>query len=264
MTQTSQSKGSRVFITGSSDGLGFAAARLLVEQGHRVTLHARNHARANDAKRALPEAESVVIGDVSSIDEMRSVAEQVNGAGTYDAVIHNVGVGYKGPRIETVDGLAQVFAVNVLAPYLLTALIRRPARLVYLSSGMHSGGDGQLDDPQWKSRRWNGSQAYSDSKLFDLMLAFGVARRWPKVLSNAVDPGWVPTKMGGAGAPDDLRSGAATQAWLAVSNDRAAMVTGEYFYHQKTRRPKAAAQRTDFQDGLLDYCADLTGVSLPE
>ena len=246
MTQTSQSKGSRVFITGSSDGLGLAAARLLVEQGHRVTLHTRNHARANDAKRALPEAESIVVGDVSSIDEMRSVADQVNAAGSYDAVIHNVGVGY------------------VLAPYRLTALIRRPARLFYLSSGMHSGGDGRLDDPQWKSRRWNGSQAYSDSKLFDLMLAFGVARRWPKVLSNAVDPGWVPTKMGGAGAPDDLRSGAATQAWLAVSSDRAAMVTGEYFYHQKTRRPKAAAQRTDLQDGLLDYCADLTGVSLPE
>src|SRR5947207_15655669 len=135
MTQTSQPKGSRVFITGASDGLGLAAARLLVEQGHRVALHARNHARANDAKRALPEAESVVVGDVSSIDEMRSVAEQVNAAGSYDAVIHNVGVGYGGYRVETGDGLAQVFAANVLAPHLLTAFMRLPARLVYSSFG---------------------------------------------------------------------------------------------------------------------------------
>src|SRR5205814_10618378 len=122
MTQTSQSKGSRVFITGSSDGLGLAAARLLVEQDHRVTLHTRNHARANDAKRALPEAESIVVGDVSSIDEMRSVADQVNAAGSYDAVIHNVGVGYGGARVETVDGLGEGFAVNCLAPSLLSAL----------------------------------------------------------------------------------------------------------------------------------------------
>src|SRR4051794_14988968 len=227
MTQNSRSSGksARVFITGSSDGLGLAAARLLVEEGHRVTLHARNEARAKDAQRSLPQAEAVVVGDLSSIEEMRSVAEQANTAGRYDAVIHNVGVGYRGPRIETVDGLSQIFAVNVLAPYLLTALIERPSRLIYLSSGMHTGGDGRLDDPQWKSRRWNGSQAYWDSKLFDLMRAFGVAGRWPKVLSNGVDPGWVPTKMGGAGAPDDLPSGVATQAWLAVSNDRAATVT---------------------------------------
>ena len=255
---------SRVFVTGSSDGLGLLAARLLVGQGHQVTLHARNEARAADVRRALPQAEAVVIGDLSSIDQMRQVAAQVNDLGRHDAVIHNVGVGYREPRKPTADGLSHVFAVNVLAPYLLTALITPPRRLIYLSSGMHRGGDARLDDPQWTARRWNGSQAYSDSRLLDVVLAFAVARRWPGAWSNALEPGWVPTKMGGPGAPDDLALGAVTQVWLAVSQDAAATVTGQYFRHQKPQRVHPAAGRTDLQDQLLAYCAELTGTLLPD
>jgi NAD(P)-dependent dehydrogenase (short-subunit alcohol dehydrogenase family) len=254
---------SRVVITGSSDGLGLLAGRLLAGQGHQVTLHARNDARAADARRALPQAEAVVTGDVSAIADMRRVAAQVNALGRYDAVIHNVGVGYRERHVETADGLSRVFAVNVLAPYLLTALIEPPRRLVYLSSGMHRGGGPDLHDPQWTARRWNGSQAYSDSKLLDVVLAFAVARRWPAVLSNALEPGWVPTKMGGAGAPDDLALGAVTQAWLAVSDDPAATVTGQYFRHQKPHAVHPAARREDLQDELLLYCAGLTDTPLP-
>ena len=254
---------SRVLITGSSDGLGLLAARLLVDQGHLVTLHARNDARAADTRRSLPQAAAIVVGDLSRIDEMRSVAEQVNALGRHDAVIHNAGVGYREGRIETPDGLSQLFAVNVLAPYLLTALITPPDRLIHLSSGMHNSGNAALDDPQFARRRWNGSQAYSDSKLLDVVLAFGVARRWPSVLSNALEPGWVPTRMGGPGAPDDLTLGAVTQTWLAVSNDKAAKVTGQYFFHQKPRRVHQAARRTELQDELLDYCAGLTGTAIP-
>ena len=254
---------SRIFITGSSDGLGLLAARLLADEGHHVTLHARSDARAADARRALPQAEAVAVGDLSSIEQVRRVARQVNALGRYDAVIHNVGVGSREPRIETVDSLSHVFAVNVLAPYLLTALITPPRRLVYLSSGMHRGGDARLDDPQWTGRRWNGSQAYSDSKLLDVVLAFAVARRWPGVLSNALEPGWVPTKMGGPGAPDDLRLGAVTQAWLAAGDDSAATVTGQYFRHQKPHGVHPAARRADLQDALLGYCAGLSGTPLP-
>jgi NAD(P)-dependent dehydrogenase (short-subunit alcohol dehydrogenase family) len=239
------------------------AGRLLAGQGHQVTLHARNDARAADARRALPQAEAVVTGDVSAIADMRRVAAQVNALGRYDAVIHNVGVGYRERHVETADGLSRVFAVNVLAPYLLTALIEPPRRLVYLSSGMHRGGGPDLHDPQWTARRWNGSQAYSDSKLLDVVLAFAVARRWPAVLSNALEPGWVPTKMGGAGAPDDLALGAVTQAWLAVSDDPAATVTGQYFRHQKPHAVHPAARREDLQDELLLYCAGLTDTPLP-
>jgi NAD(P)-dependent dehydrogenase (short-subunit alcohol dehydrogenase family) len=252
---------SNVFVTGSADGLGLMAARLLAEQGHAVTLHARDEARARSAAEALPAAERVVVGDVSSIAGMRAVAEA---AGAFDAVIHNVGVGYREPRrVETPDGLAHVFAINVLAPYLLTALLPRPSRLVYLGSGMARGGSGDLDDAQWTARRWAGAQAYSDSKLFDLLLAFGVARRWPQVLTNAVSPGWVATRMGGSGAPDDLEAGPVTQAWLAVSDDPAARTTGGYFYHQRPIDPPGGARDAARQDALLDYCAELTGTPLP-
>jgi NAD(P)-dependent dehydrogenase (short-subunit alcohol dehydrogenase family) len=254
----------RVLITGSTDGLGLMAAELLAKDGHAVTLHARNQRRAADAREQLPAAKHVVIGDLASIKEMHQVADQANSFGRYDAVIHNAGVGYREPRrVETVDGLSHVFAINVLAPYLLTALITRPARLAYLSSGMHRGGNPDLDDLQWAKHRWNGAQAYSDSKLLDVVLAFAVARRWPGVLSNALEPGWVPTKMGGPGAPDELFLAPVTQAWLAVSDDPAATVTGGYFYHKQPRDFHPAARSIEVQEGLLDRCAGITGVVLP-
>src|SRR5579862_8085422 len=228
----------RVFITGSSDGLGKMAAQLVVERGHQVVLHARNERRAQEARAAVPGAEAVVVGDLASIAQTRSVAEQVNGLGSFDAVIHNAAVGYREPRrIATEDGLSHVFAINTLAPYVLTALIHKPKRLVYLSSGLHKSGDASLNDLLWEHKPWRGQQAYADTKLHDVILAFAVARRWKDVLSNALEPGWVATKMGGAGAPDDLNEGHRTQVWLAVSQDPAALVTGEYFYHRARRAP---------------------------
>jgi NAD(P)-dependent dehydrogenase (short-subunit alcohol dehydrogenase family) len=252
----------RILITGSADGLGQMAAQRLVDAGHDVVLHARNRQRAQQAVEAVPKARSVLVGDLASIAEIHAIAEQAHAAGPFDAVIHNAGVGYREPRRETVDGLEHVFAVNVLAPYLLTALIRAPRRLIYLSSGMHRGGEPDLSDLQWRSRRWNGSQAYANSKLFDVVLAFAVARRWPSVLSNALEPGWVATKMGGPGAPDDLSQGAETQVWLAVGEDSNATVSGHYFYHRQLRDSHPAASDPNIQDGLLSACEQLTGVAL--
>lgn len=255
----------RVFVTGSSDGLGRMAAELLIEQGHRVVLHARNEKRGKEAMAAIPKAETVVLGDLSSIAQTRGVAEQVNKLGGFDAVIHNAGVGYREPRrIETEDGLPHVFAVNTLAPYILTALIQRPKRLVYLSSGLHQSGDASLKDLAWKDRPWQGQQAYSDTKLHDVLLAFAMARRWPGVLSNALEPGWVATKMGGAIATDNLDEGHRTQVWLAVSEDPAAKVTGEYFYHMKRRSPKAATREPQLQEMLLEACARFSKVTVPD
>jgi NAD(P)-dependent dehydrogenase (short-subunit alcohol dehydrogenase family) len=240
------------------------AAQLLVEQGHRVTLHARSPARAEDAHRALPQAEAVVIGDLSTIEAMRAVAGQANARGRYDAVIHNAGVGPRQlHRVQTADGLSQLFAVNVLAPYVLTALMQTPERLVYLGSGLHRRGGAVLVDLQWSTRGWDGMQAYSDSKLLAVVLAFALARRWPAVRSNALEPGWVATRMGGPEAPDDLSLGAVTQAWLAAGDDPQAAVTGQYFFHQKPRWVHPATQDPRLQEGLLDYCAGLTGVPLP-
>ena len=254
---------SRVLITGSTDGLGLLAGRLLAADGHAVTLHARNDARADDARAALPAAEGVLVGDLSTIAGMRAVAGQAEDAGRFDAVVHNAAVGYQErQRVQTEDGLALVFAVNVLAPYLLTALMTPPARLVYLSSGMHRGGDPALDDLQWTRRRWNGSQAYADSKLWDAVLSAAVARRWPAVLANSVDPGWVATRMGGPGASDDLAQGPVTQAWLAVSDDDGARTSGGHWYHRARRATHPAVSDVAVQEGLLAACAELSGVPL--
>ena len=94
------------------------------------------------------------------------------------------------------------------------------------------------------------------------MLAFAVARLWPSVLSNALEPGWVATKMGGPGVADDIARGPETQVWLAVSNDRDAMVSGRYFYHRRLRDTHPAASDAGIQDGLLHACEQLSGVAL--
>lgn len=255
----------RVFITGSSDGLGRMAAQLLVEEGHTVVLHARSEARGREALAAVPGAEAVLAADLTSIGQTRALADQVNALGSFDAVIHNAGVGYREPhRIATEDGLPHVFAVNTLAPYILTALINRPNRLVYMSSGLHGSGDPTLKDLSWEHRSWRGQQAYSDTKLHDVLLAFAVARKWRGTLSNAVEPGWVPTKMGGPGAPDDLDAAHRTQVWLAVSEDRSAKVSGKYFYHMRLRNPHAATSNAETQERLIEECKRLTGVEFPE
>ncbi|WP_263354550.1 SDR family NAD(P)-dependent oxidoreductase [Acidicapsa acidisoli] len=255
----------RVFITGSADGLGKMAAELLIEQGHKVVLHARSKTRAEETKRNVPQAQAVVVGDLSSIAQTRSVAEQVYALGTFDAVIHNAAVGYREPqRVETVDGLSHVFAVNTIAPYVLTALISKPKRLVYLSSMLHQNGDPTLEDLTWQSRAWDGEQAYSDTKLHNVLLAFGIARRWPGVLSNALEPGWVQTKMGGAEATGDLDQAHRTQVWLAASDDPEALVTGEYFYHLRRKGTLPAARDVSKQDQLLAICERLSGIALPE
>lgn len=253
---------SRVFITGSTDGLGLAAARTLLAEGHEVVLHARSRDRASAIAELASRSAGIVIGDLSSSEETRKIAEQVNAIGHMDAVIHNAGV-YRVPtRSATPEGHARTLAVNTLAPYMLTALIERPQRLIYLSSGMHRNGSASLRDIDWQERPWDQTQAYCDSKLQVAALALAVARLWPDVLSNAVDPGWVPTKMGGAGASDDLEMGHQTQTWLAVSDDPAALVSGRYWYHRKQQHPAAAAIDLKFQDQLVLRLAELTGVSL--
>ncbi|KAF1023305.1 MAG: Glucose 1-dehydrogenase [Pseudomonas sp.] len=254
----------RILITGSSDGLGQMAAQQLVNEGHRVVLHARNEARAAYAIAQVPGAEAVLHADLSSIEATCALAANINALGEFDAIIHNAGVGFEEPvRVATVDGLPHVFAVNALAPYLLTALVKRPSRLVYISSRMHYCADVSLQDLAWEQRQWNGTRAYSDSKLHNVLLALAVARRWPDVLSNSLEPGWVSTKLGGAGATDDLELAPRTQAWLAAGTARDSYVTGGYFYHQRATAPLKAALDVELQERFLARCEQFSGVALP-
>ena len=252
----------RVFITGSSDGLGLMAARLLIEQGHEIVLHARNEARSRNALAAAVGAQGVVSGDLSTIAGATTVADQVNKLGRFDAAIHNAGVGYRERRVEAEPGIPSVFAVNVLAPYILTALIGKPKRLVYLSSGMHRGASPR-----------NGRSVLDQASLERLVCLCGkqavrrltgIRRRPPleDVKSNALDPGWVATKMGGPGAPDDLYQGCVTQAWLATSDDELARSSGGYFYHQRLRSPNPIASDIKVQEELLAECGRISSVVL--
>jgi NAD(P)-dependent dehydrogenase (short-subunit alcohol dehydrogenase family) len=147
---------------------------------------------------------------------------------------------------------------------MLTALMERPERLVYLSSGLHRSGEHSLRDLDWTERPWNPARAYAESKLHVVALALFLARRWPGVLSNAVDPGWVRTRMGGASAPIDIYTGQRTQSWLAVNTEPAAMVTGRYWHHMKPELPAAEAMDVAFQDKIMARLQELTGVTLPE
>jgi NAD(P)-dependent dehydrogenase (short-subunit alcohol dehydrogenase family) len=239
------------------------SAQRLAEQGHEVVLHARSAPRAHDAQRELPYASGVVIGDLETIAGAKDVAAKVNALGPYDAVVHNAAVGYREQYRLTTDGLPHVFATNTLSAYILTALIKKPERLVYLSSGMHHHAEANLDDILWRRRPWSPSTAYGESKLHDVMLAFGVARRWPTVFSNSLEPGWVPTRMGGPGAPDDIRQAHLTQAWLAAGGDPKTNITGEYFYHLKRMQPNPQAHDMRLQDRLVAICEEISHVALP-
>lgn len=254
----------RIFITGSSDGIGRAAAKLLTEQGHKVTLHARSEKRAHEAHQAVPGAESVLIGDISTIAGAKELAEKAKNAGPWDSVIHNAGLGPSNPDNKTDDGFASTFAVNVLAPYILTSLMDKPKRLLYLSSGLHQSGNENLDDIAWQKRKWSSFQAYNDSKLQDVILANAVARRWTDVQSCSLDPGWVQTKMGGISAPGTTSAPAKAIADFASGECKiSGKESGVYLGVSGPKSAHRAAGNVEMQDELIGVLEQLSGVKLP-
>ena len=240
----------RILVTGSTDGLGRATAESLLEQGHQVIVHARSPERAAAVSALVERGADLLVADLADRQAVRDAAHELDAGAPIDAVIHNAGV-ISGPS---------VLPVNVVAPYLFTALLRTPTRHVYLSSGMHRGGKPSLRGLDWDGGRQTAS--YSDSKLFVAALAAAVADRWaPDVLADAVDPGWVATKMGGAGAPDDFDLGHETQERLVTDAGR--RVSGGYWHHGRQQRPHDAVGDPRFQEQLLAALAEATGVALP-
>ncbi|UII26031.1 SDR family NAD(P)-dependent oxidoreductase [Fulvivirga maritima] len=237
----------KIFITGSTDGIGFLAAEQMILDGHQVYLHARNASRSIDVKSKLSDAEGVLEADLCNIDQVKRLAKQLNELGKFDAIIHNAGVLTMPSR--------NLFNVNVLAPYILTCLVKKPQRLIYLSSSMHSGGKVLQNETDINNI------GYSDSKLHVTMLMKAVARMCPGVHANAVDPGWVPTKMGGGDATDNLQAGYETQVWLATSDDREALVSGRLFHHKEAQAPKKEVNEVVLQEQLLEICGKLSEVN---
>ena len=256
----------RILITGSSDGLGSLTARALVKRGHSVVLHARNAQRAQDAVAACPGAETCLVADLADISQTKKMAEDANKLGPFDAVVHNAGM-YRGGFQKTREGWPSMFAINTLSPYILTCLLRPTAkRLVFVSSGLHRGGDTSLQDLTWVrrgERAFGDSQCYADTKLHNIVLAGAFARKWPTVQSNSLDPGWVPTKMGGSSASGDINAAVDTYVLLAEGTGAAEGVSGKYWFGSRVAAPKKGADAAAIQEGLMKQLEEITGVKAP-
>lgn len=249
----------RVFITGSSDGIGLAAAKSLADKGHQVTLHARNAERAKQTREAVPKAEGILIGDLTSISETKNLAEEANKTGSFDAIIQNAGIGYGGTstREMTSDGISAVFACNTLAPYILTCLMNKPkSRILFMSSDSHYGGDESL-------KNCTTSSSYGNSKLHDTMLANAFARRWNDVQSVSMHPGWVKTKMGGSAPGTTDKPARVLTEWAAGEGFAAKLKSGAFFTTSGEDSAHPGAANVDKQEELLKICSDLSGVAVP-
>ncbi|WP_129287463.1 SDR family NAD(P)-dependent oxidoreductase [Streptomyces sp. GZWMJZ-114] len=240
---------SLILVTGASTGLGLATASQLADRGHDVVLHARSPARLEGLD-VIDRMRGVVLGDLARPKETASVAEQANAFGRFDSIVHNAG---------TMNG-PDVIAVNVLAPYLLAASMPQPGRAIFLSSSMHHSGH-----PDVHPVLAGHGGSYSDSKLLVTTLALALAARYPQLLAHAVDPGWVPTRMGGPSATDDLDEGHRTQVWLATAAEREIDPrTGGYWHHRAAHPPHPAALDPVFHSRLLDALQAHTGLTLPD
>ncbi|MBK1697222.1 daunorubicin C-13 ketoreductase [Rhodovibrio salinarum] len=250
----------RVFITGSTEGVGRNAAEMLLAEGHEVVLHARNPARAK-AFGDLAERAQVLSADLGSLSETRALAQDLNAIGPMDAILHNAGI-IDNRREKTPDGLLRVLMVNAIAPYVLSVLADRPKRLIFTGSSMHRGHSDVLDDIDWTRHPWSASRAYGESKLLVTALSAGLARYWPEVLCHTVDPGWVPTRMGGRSASDPIEQAHVTQCWLATSGDAAVQESGAYWHHMRRQSADPKVSDSRFQDEVISRFAAMSGIPL--
>lgn len=253
----------RILVTGSSDGIGAAIADALVTRGMDVVRHARNVERAEQCRYRAGAPIEVVIGDYASLESTKSLAAQITALGPFDVIVHNAGWASGGEeRPVTVDGMEQTLQVNALAPYVLTASVPLPRRLVFLSSDSIRNAHLDLSDLQHE-RSWDAGSAYADSKLALTAFVLHAARRFPQVVINAVHPGWVRSKMSDDTAPLSLEQGADTSVWLACSQDPAEQVSGFMFHDRAPVRYNEQAHDTAVQDAVVRAFEQLSAIRLP-
>ena len=254
-----------ICLTGATDGIGLETARALLAAGHRVLVHARSEERRRPVVAGLLAApgcrgEAVLVtGDLARPTEVRDLAAQVVAAGPVDVLVHNAGVWVRGDvPARTEDGLETTFAVNVLAPHLLTTLLADSvrSRLVWLGSGMAGSG---RPDPARLGQPQDAQRAYADSKACDVALAVAWARRRPELASAALDPGWVPTKLASRGAPGRVADSADSLVFCCLPVEEGGADLGSAPYW-KGRRPLPLPGRLrdpGLCDAIAAACDDL-------
>ena len=263
-----------ILVTGATDGIGRATARELVERGCAVIVHGRDEQRAGEAARELAAATGSpdvtwVAGDFGSLAGVRAMAEQVlRACPRLDVLINNAGIAVRDRRLSA-DGYESTLAVNHLAPFLLTVLLldrlreSAPARIVNVSSGVHASGRIDLDDLQME-RRFDGWQAYCNSKLANALFTCELARRVDaaELTANFLHPGVIDTKLlhvnFGGGSP--VEAGARTPVYLALDSDVAG-VTGAYFVDRRRARASSLAGNRRMARELWRVSEALTGLA---
>ena len=277
--------GRTVLVTGGTGGIGRATALSLATMGAHLAITGRDRERSEDAAREIRAAGAgrvdVFVADMSSQSEVRRLADEVlQGLPRIDVLVNNVG-GYWNTRHVTADGLERTFALNHLAPFLLTSLLldrlkeSAPARVVTVSSGAQAMGRIDFDDLQGE-RSYSGARAYSQSKLANVLFTYELARRLPAsaVTANSLHPGVVRTSFG-ADDPAGVQrllvplvrpfmktpaQGAATSIHLASSPDVEG-VTGRYFANSKPRRSSKRSYDEAAAARLWQVSADLVGLT---
>lgn len=275
--------GKTVLVTGGTGGIGLATAVGLAAMGANLAITGRNRPRveraANEVRAAGNGAVDEFVADLSSQAEVRRMADEVlERLPRIDVLVNNAG-GYWNTRHVTTDGLERTFALNHLAPFLLTSLLvgrleeSAPSRVVTVASGAHSTGRINFDDLQGE-RGYSGFRAYSQSKLANVLFTYELARRLPPVVTaNTLHPGVVRTSFG-AEDPGRIQRfiipvvrpfmksptrGAATSIHVSSSPDLS-QVTGCYFAKGRPERSSTASYDQADAARLWRVSAELVGL----
>jgi NAD(P)-dependent dehydrogenase (short-subunit alcohol dehydrogenase family) len=264
-----------IVITGATDGLGKGLAEKLAPSGARLILHGRNEEKGQALVEELrPRSTGELVwqrADLASLDEVRDLAEALEDEDRIDALVNNAGIGTAGDREESAEGYELRFAVNYLAPFLLTrqllALIQRsaPARIVNVTSA----GQAPVDfDDVMLERSYSGVQAYCQSKLALVMLTFDLAEELEGsgVTANCLHPGtYLPTNMvrrAGVDPVTPLEDGIEATLRL-ISSPEIEGVNGHYFDGTSESAPHPQAEDPEARRHLRELSAELTGIEIP-